>query len=561
MKATLLYSLKFLAVIILLNAISFGYYHRFDLTQDKRYSLTPITKNLINSLHKSLTITVYLKGDFPLEFKRLQTETQQLLQEFSSQNNKISFRFIDPLSHKSIGQDLIKKGLQPSKLTVQENGEISEKVIFPWAIISYNGKKEKVNLLSNTQSNSQAQQITEAISKLEYAFADAFSKVTTSKKQSIAVLKGNGELQDIYLDSFLRSLVGSYNLAPFTLDSVAKNPQRTLEQLQKFDLAIIAKPTEEFTEAEKFVLDQYIMHQGKMLWLIDNVQADLDSLTKQQGEMLAYPRDLNLTDALFSYGVRLSYDLAEDLYSAKIRLASGIVGNKTQYQNFNWPYFPLITSKNKHLITNQIAPVQLKFSTAIDTLKNDISKTVLLQSSLLSKKTGTPRLINLDEINTVEEASYNKGSQILGVLLTGKFKSAYKGRIKPFEFSDVKEASLTNAMVIISDGDIAANQIYQNKPVDLNTNYLTGEHFGNKNFLRNTVDYLLNNKDLLSLRSKTLQLRFLDKNKVIKETLFWQLLNIVLPLIILIVFGFGFNFYRKLRYSKAINISKTRTKK
>ncbi|MCF6213084.1 MAG: gliding motility-associated ABC transporter substrate-binding protein GldG [Flavobacteriaceae bacterium] len=550
MKATLLYSLKFLAVIILLNAVSFGHYYRFDLTQDKRYSLALITKSLINKLSKPLTISVYLEGDFPLEFKRLQTETQQLLQEFSSLDNAISFRFINPLSQKSIGDNLIKNGLRPSKLTVQENGEISEKIIFPWAVIAYNGKKEKVNLLSETQSTSQEQQINEAISKLEYAFAEALSKIVTSKKQSVAVIKGNGEIQDIYLDSFLRSLVGRYNLAPFTLDSVAKNPQKTLKQLRKYDLAIIAKPTEKFTESEKYTLDQFVMNQGKILWLIDNVQADLDSMSKQQGEMLAYPRALNITDLLFSYGVRISYDLVADLYSSKIRLASGFIGNKTQFQNFNWHYFPLITSENGHPISKHILPVQLKFATAIDTLKNSISKTVLLQSSLLSKKTGTPRLISLNEINTLDEASFNKGSQILGVLLSGAFKSAYKGRVKPFDCENSKETSLPNSMVIISDGDIIANQVFQDKPTDLNSNRLTGEQFGNKDFLRNTVNYLLGNKELLNLRSKALHLRFLNKNKLVKETLFWQLLNVVLPLLILALFGFGFNFYRKLKYAQ-----------
>ena len=549
MKALTTHIIKILAVLILLNLISFKYYKRFDLTQDQRYSLSTTTKTILSKLTKPTNITIYLNGDFPLDFKRLQTETQQLLHEMRSVNPHISILFTNPLATKNLTQRLIKKGLQPSRLTTQERGQISEKIIFPWAIIKYNGKEEKVNLLTQTRSNTQEQQINEAISQLEYAFTNAFSKLINTKKKTIAILKGNGELEDIYLYSFLKALANQYDLAPFTLDSVAKNPQKTLKQLQEYDLAIVAKPTERFTETEKYTLDQYIMNQGKILWLIDNVIADLDSLTKQQGEMLAYPRDLNLTDMLFSYGVRLSYDLVADLYAAKIRLASGRIVNKTQFENFDWHYFPLINSKNNQLITKNIAPVQLRFATAIDTLKNSISKSILLQSSLLSKKTGTPRLISLGEINLIDPPSYNQGSQILGVLLEGQFKSAYKDRIKPFNYKKNRDKSLLNTMVIISDGDIIANQVYQNKPIDLNTNVLTNEHFGNKDFLLNTVNYLLKDKGLLKLRSKTIVLRFLDKNKVIKESAFWQLINVALPLVLLALFGFGFNFYRKLKYS------------
>jgi len=533
-----------------INLISYQFYRRVDLTQDHRYSLSKTTKKVLNKIYKPLFIKVYLTGDFPIDFKRLQTETEQLLHEYSLLNSHIIYRFINPLTNKNLGKELINKGFEPSRLTIQEKGEITEKIIFPWAEISYNGKLEKINLLTQSQSYSQTQQINKSISKLEYAFTNAFIKISNTKKKSIAVLKGNGETDDLHLYSFLISLSGYYNLGPFTLDSVAKSPQKTLQELNKYDLAIIAKPTIKFTESEKYVLDQFIMHLGKTLWLIDKVQANLDSLTQNNGEMLAYPRDLNLTDLLFSYGVRPTYDLVEDLYSAKIRLASGSVNGKPQYQNFDWPYFPLITSKNKSLITKQIEPVQLKFATSIDTLKNGIEKQILLQSSLLSKKVGTPKLVNLNEINNKGEASFNGGNQILGVLLSGKFKSAYKGRVKPFRWKIDKTRSDNNSMIVISDGDIASNQIYKNRPTDLNQNFLTGEQFGNKEFLLNSVNYLLNDIGIIKLRSKTLKLRFLDKNKVIKTSVFWQLLNLLTPLALLLIFGIGFNYYRKYKYAR-----------
>ncbi len=534
----------------MVNLISYHYYRRFDLTQDHRYSLSKTTKKILQKINKPLFIKIYLTGDFPLDFKRLQTETEQLLHEYNLLNSHIIYRFINPLNNKNLSKKLIKKGFEPSQLTIQEKGEITEKVIFPWAEISYNGKLEKVNLLAQSQSYSQTEQINKSISKLEYAFTNALIKISKTKKQSIAIIKGNGELDDLHLYSFLINLSSYYNLGPFTLDSVAISPQKTLQELNKYDLAIIAKPTQKFTEAEKYTLDQFIMHQGKTLWLVSKVQANLDSLTQNKGEMLAYPRNLNLTDLLFSYGIRPTYDLVEDLYSAKIRLASGSINGKPQFQNFNWPYFPLITSKNKTLITRQIAPVQLKFPTAIDTLKNGVKKQILLQSSLLSKKVGTPRLISLNEINNINNESFNNGNQILGVLLTGKFKSAYKGRVKPFKWKIDKTKSDKNSMIVISDGDIASNQIYKNRPTDLNQNFLTGEQFGNKDFLLNSVNYLLNDRGILKLRSKTLKLRFLDKDKVIKTSSFWQLLNVILPLFLLLIFGIGFNYYRKYKYTR-----------
>ncbi|PIX06921.1 MAG: gliding motility-associated ABC transporter substrate-binding protein GldG [Flavobacteriales bacterium CG_4_9_14_0_2_um_filter_35_242] len=544
------YIAKILAFFILLNLVSYQLYKRFDLTQDQRYSFSKTTKDVLDKIDKPLAINIYLEGDFPLDFKRLQTETEQILQEYSLLNKNIIYRFINPLTDKDLGQDLIKKGFQPSRLTIQDKGEISEKVIFPWAEINYNGKLQKVNLLPESQSFSQSEQINHAISKLEYSFTDAFTKISQAKKYNIAVLKGNGELDDLHLYSFLKSLGSYYNLAPFTLDSVSSQPQKTLIELVNFDLLIIAKPSQKFSEAEKYTLDQYIMNQGKTLWLLDQVQADLDSLAEQEGELLAFPNDLNLTDLLFSYGIRPSYDLVLDLYAAKIRLASGEVNGKPQYQNFDWPYFPLITSDNHHPITNHIAPVQLKFSTAIDTLKNKISKQVLLQSSNLSKKVGTPRLVSLQELNAIEKDTYTNGNQILGILLSGEFNSAYSGRVKPYNWKGNQDLSAQNSMIIIADGDIGSNQIYQNRPTDLNQNFLTGEQFGNKDFLLNSVNFLLGDTGLLSLRSKTLKISFLDKELVVKTSVFWQVLNVIAPLVILLLFGLGFRFYRKLKYAR-----------
>ncbi len=532
--------------LIALNFVSNKIYKRFDLTQDKRYTLSKPTIDILDAIDEPIIVKVYLEGDFPTEFKRLQIETRQLLEELKSENKKIQFRFINPLDD---ADELIAKGLQPSQLSVQENGKVSEIIIFPWATVQTGKRIENVSLLKDTNAQSQDEQLQNSIQNLEYAFVNAIHKTTSEKTKKIAVLRGNGELSDIYMADFLRKLGEYYRLAPFTLDSVAKNPTKTLQKLKEYDLTIIAKPTEKFTEEEKYTLDQYIVNGGKTLWMIDQVHAELDSLM-QTGESLAYPRDLGLTDLLFSYGVRINSNLVEDLYSSKIPLATGNVGNQTQYNQFSWRFFPVAQSANNHPINKHIEPVNLKFTSSIDLLKNDIEKTVLLQSSPLSKIVGVPSIISLNSIRQqIDKESFNKQYIPLGVLLEGEFKSAYSDRIQPFKISNPKKKSEKNKLILIADGDIIANQVTRGKPEKLGVDKWTGQQFGNKEFLLNSVNYLLDDAGLLDIRSKTINLKLLDREKAFEERTFYQFLNVGFPLILLAFFGLAFNYIRKKKYT------------
>lgn len=531
--------------LLIINLISFSFFKRFDLTEDGRYTLSKTTTTIVENVDDVILIKVYLQGDFPAEFKRLQTETKLHLEELKALNNNIKFRFVDP---SSMVAELIESGLEPSNLQVQENGKMSELVIFPWASIKYKNKLENVALLKDIFTNSQDQQLESSIQNLEYAFANAIHKLTSKKEQKIAVLKGNGELDDIYIADFLRKINEYYRLAPFTLDSVAQHPQKTLKELSQFDLVIISKPTEKFTEEEKYTLDQYSMNGGKSLWLIDNVHAELDSLM-QTGESLVYPRDLGLTDFLFNYGVRINYDLITDLYSSKIPLATGNVGNQTQFDSFLWEYYPLVNSRNNHAINNNIEAVNLKFTNSIDTLKNGIQKTILLQSSPLSKTVGTPEIISLRTVAQQKDpTTYNNGNKSLAVLLEGEFKSAYAGRVKPFTISNSKDKSTATKMLVISDGDIIANEVSKGQPLELGVDRWSNIRFGNKEFLLNSVNYLLDDSGLINIRSKTIKINFLDKQQAFEQATKWQFINIVIPLLILALFGIGFNYFRKKKY-------------
>lgn len=533
-------------IVIGLNFLSRSLYKRFDLTEDHRFTLTAPTVNILENIKNIVTIKIYLKGDFPSDFKRLQSETKQLLEEFKAKNSKIQFKFLDPLDNDP--ESLIKLGLQPSQLSTQQNGRISEIIIFPWAVVQKGNRIEKVALLKDSNAQSQEEQLQNSIQNLEYAFADAIHKVNSQKKKKIAILKGNGMLEDIYLVDFLRKLGEYYHIAPFTLDSVQRNPQKTTEQLTNFDLAIIAKPTERFTEDEKYTLDQFVMKGGKSIWLLDEVHAEMDSLMNT-GKSLVYPRDLNLTDLLFSYGARINSVLVKDLYSATIPIAAGNIGNKTQFNQFLWSFYPVVESDNKHVINKHIEPVFFRFANSIDLLKNDIKKTVLLQSSTLSKTSGTPTIIELKSIAQERNPSdFQNGNQSLAVLLEGDFKSAYSDRIKPFNIISAQNNSANNKMIIIADGDLIANQVSKGMPTNLGIDKYTGQFYGNKEFLLNCVNYLLDDTGLIQIRSKTTKTRILDREKSFENRVFYQLLNTILPLFLLMFFGLIFNLVRRRKY-------------
>ena len=547
---------KILAVVVglfLLNMLGNKLYKRFDLTKDKRYTLSQSTKTIIANIDAPIIIDILLEGNFPSEFKRLQSETKQLLEEFSAVNNNIKFNFVNPLEDETTTSETIAKlqslGLMPTQVTAQENGKVSQEFVFPWAIANSKDKSVKIPLLKNKIGSSSEERSNNSIQNLEYAFADGLHKLTNTQKKKVAILKGNGELPDVYMADFLTTIRDYYNIAPFTLDSVATNAEKTLQQLHDFDLAIVAKPTKPFTEEQKFVLDQYIMNGGKMVWMLDQVAMEVDSLFNETGTSIALPIDLNLTDMLFKYGVRVNPSLVNDLYFTEIVLASG-EGNNSQYNPIPWFYNPMVLSKNNHPINNNIEAVRLQFTNPIDTLSNGIKKTVLLQSSPLSKTEGTPATISLDiATKEPEKETYTHGNVPLGVLLEGSFTSAYKNRVHSLKALPSKEQSKNTAMVIIADGDIVKNQLRNGRPLELGYDKWTNKFYGNKEFLLNTLNYLLDDSGIINVRTKKVNIAFLDAQKLIDEKTKWQLVNVALPLIFFVVFGIAYNYMRKRKYA------------
>jgi gliding-associated putative ABC transporter substrate-binding component GldG len=546
-----------IGVLLIANGIGNTFFNRFDLTSDKRYTLSDTSLKIIEQVKEPLAIKIYMQGELPPEFKRLQQETQQLLEEFQSYNKNIVFTFVDPLENENSSMDNIKdlyrKGLTPVNITVDDKGKQSQAMVFPWAIASFHDKEVNIPLLKNKMGASTTEKVIGSVQNLEYSIADALNKITTSKQKKIAVIKGNGELQDVFMAKFLLQIRESYHIGPFTLDSVAKSPIASLEALEKYDMAIIAKPTETFSDSEKQVLDQFIINGGKTLWLVDQVSAEMDSLYNSSGSTLAYPRDLNLNDMFFKYGFRINPDIVKDEQGSPIKLATGEQGSATQYQEFNWKFAPLVYPVSTHPIVKNLGGIKFDFANPIDTLKNSIKKTVLLKTSQYSKKIGTPVEVNLDIV--AEETSpnhyINTGNIPLAILLEGSFHSVFENRVLSFDQNSFEAAGGNNKMIVISDGDVIKNQLDKNyQPVELGYDQRSGNLYDNKDFLLNCVNYLLDDTGLINIRSKDLDLALLDKEKVYENYSLTQVITIGLPILILALFGFLFSYLRKRKYAK-----------
>lgn len=543
--------------LVILNILGSLFFYRFDLTNDKRYTLSETSLQIVKQAKNPLSVKIYMQGDLPADFRRLQQETRQLLEEFQAYNSNIVFEFVNPMENPDESMDLVKslyqKGLTPINITVDDKGKQSQAMVFPWAIAIYDNKEINIPLLKNRMGASTTQKVIGSIQHLEYSIADAINKITKERQKKVAILRGNGEMSEVYIAKMLMQIRESYYIGPFTLDSVAKNPTGTLNELKKYDVTIIAKPTESFSDEEKQVLDQYIMNGGKTLWLIDQVAADMDSLYNQAGATLAYPRDLNLNDMFFKYGFRINPDLIKDEQGSPIKLATGEQGSATQYQDFVWKFAPLVVPKSKHPIVKNLGGIKFDFASPIDTLKNGIKKTVLLQSSPYSKKIGIPAEINLDIVaeETSPQDYLNKGNLPLSVLLEGSFSSVFENRVLPFKENNFLAKGKPAKMIVISDGDLAKNQLDKNMmPVELGYDQRSGHLYDNKDFIMNCINYLLDDTGLINIRSKDLDLPLLDSEKVHENYNKAQFITIGLPILILLVFGITFTYIRKKKYSK-----------
>ncbi len=555
LKSVLLISL----LLIVINLAGNFYFLRFDLTADHRYTLSPTTLKIIKEVKEPLIIDVFLKGEFPGEMKKLQTETQQILEEFKAYNSNIMFQFVNPLEEEDKRdetiQSFVERGLTPINVTLNDKGKQTQEVVFPWAITTYHEQSVSVPLLKNIMGASTAEKVVSSVQHLEYAFTNAINTVTKKEHKKVIIIKGNDELDDQYVFNFIKSVKENYLIAKFPLDSININPTAGLKFLKKYDLAIIAKPKKPFSDEQKQVLDQFIVNGGKAIWLVDPVHMEMDSLNNETGTNLAFPIDLNLNDLFFKYGIRIHQALIKDLQASPIVLETGEPGTGTQKIKLPWYYSPMVypSQNTKHPISSNLDAIKFQFASPIETLKNDINKTILLQSSQYSKLVGTPTEVSLRMVS--EELTpkdfYGYGNYPVAVLLEGKFHSVYENRILPFKDATYKNIGKNSKMIVISDGDVIKNELdKKGNDVELGLDQRTGFFYGNKEFLMNCVNYLLDDNGLINIRSKVVNLPILDKEKVYDNYTIAQIISVGLPLIILGIFGLLFTFLRKRKYSK-----------
>ncbi|MBF8455836.1 gliding motility-associated ABC transporter substrate-binding protein GldG [Kaistella sp. G5-32] len=525
---------------------------RFDLTQEKRYTLSPSTLKILESVDKPLTVDVYLEGDFPASFRQLQNETRFMLEEFRKVNPKIDFKFIDPIKSKMSKETLAALGLQPSILPDMKDGKISEIVMFPYAILKYSSNSFPIPLIINQSGIDASEQLNRSIENLEYNFASNIKLLTEDRKKNVGILINQDELGPTQFKGFMDMALQNYNAGPIIPANQKELSLADAPKLKNMDAIVIAKPRKAFTENEKLILDQYIMNGGKTLWMIDAVNAEMDTLF-QSKKIMAYPMDINLTDFFFNYGIRINPGLVKDMKkSALIRIVSGEVAGNPQFSSFLWPYFPLGIAENKNPITKNINPVKFEFPTSIDTLgRKNIKTNVLFESSERTSIKQVPNYVSLAEIvrtDSLSEFDKPTAPKIFAVSLEGKFSSAYATRSERNSYPNFKAQSKDNKMIVIADGDVGRNQIYKGKALPLGEDLLTKQTYGNEQFLRNSLDFLLDDSNLMELRNRNIEARLLDRQRIDEEKTYWQWINLLFPLAVIALLGGFFYWWRKRKF-------------
>src|SRR5688572_18252393 len=542
-------------IIVLINLLASQFFFRWDLTEDKRYSLSPASKKLLTNLEDVVYVEVYLEGEFPAGFKRLQSTIKEKLDEFRIYGgNNVQYKFIDPSANpdkKSRNEfylQLAKKGLQPTNLNAMEGDKKVEKIIFPGAIVSYRGKEIPVLLLKGNQAASPEQRLNQSVEGVEYELASAMRKLTASNKKKIAYVEGHGELNVLEVSDLMSSLDEYYDV-----DRVNLSEKLTLDG---YDAIVMAKPTQRFNEPDKFKIDQFIVKGGNALFVIDPMRISLDSIGEKGTFSFPYPT--NLEDLFFRFGFRLNGDLIQDLNSGYIPMVVGFVGNSPKTEMMNWKYFPLINNYSKHPVTKNLDAIYLKFTSTIDTVKAaGIRKTPLFFTSRYSRILPAPVRVNFNEARLeVNPRLFSKGALPMAYLLEGKFNSLYKNRLDPAKQQQVGfvESGKPGKIIVVSDGDLVKNDINKqtNQAYELGYDRFAGIKFGNKEFALNAMDYMLDESGLIAVRTKEVVLRPLDKIKLKEERTRWQIINIVLPLILLGLYGIIRYYLRKKKYEKSV---------
>ncbi len=542
---------------VLCLMISASYFFRIDLTAEKRYSLNPLSKEIVAKLEEPVSVDLFLAGDLHPGLQKFQKEISEKIGDYNAYSGKrITLNIVDPYEisttqerEKLFGM-LSQRGLQPVDLQVKTDKGTSTRYIFPGVLIRSGDREIALNLLKNDPMLPGEQNLNNSVESLEYEFTNAFNRLINGEKQTVAFLTGHEELGELETEDIRQTLGENYEVVRLAAS----------ELTDKVKTLVIADPEQAFGEKDKLLIDQYVMRGGRVLWLVDPVQVSLDSLQRGQST-LAFPRDLNLSDQLFKYGVRLNQNLVQDVECMMIPLNVAPAGSqKASYKAFPWYYSPMLLPSEEHVIGRNIRRIKSEFISSIDTVGHSekIKRQVILSTSAHSRILNVPLQVSFASVNNPPASElFNHPSVPVGVLLEGQFLSVFKNRmVEPLGFSssEIKTESENTRMIVLADGNLIANQysMRTGKPeiMPLGYDIYSKQTFGNKEFVVNAVNYLCDDSGLMALKSRVFKIRLLDKVKINEQKLMWQLVNLLIPIGVVLLFGVLFNFLRARRYKR-----------
>jgi gliding-associated putative ABC transporter substrate-binding component GldG len=522
-----------------------------DLTADKRYSLSDSSFLQLKALDEPVRIDIFLSGKLPGLYRDFWRELNIILNQMQFYSDKLIIQFNNPLeidSNERAIAEMEGYGMKPEIVIEKKDGQRSESILFPWMIVNCGNVSERVFLLDKQFGDTERNKITRSIQQIEYLILDGIRRVTLKEKSNLAVLTSHQTSENIKLADLLQSLKPYYNLASFNLKNHENTPLQSLNNLKRFDALIVSNPNEPFSKKEKYILDQYELYGGGILWMINGIAISRDSLFNNSGKAYGFPLELNLDDYFFVRGIRLNKVLVKDLYSAPLVLATGNQNN-TQYIPYPWPYFPLPIPES-NLIGQSVGPVLTQFASSLDSLENSLNKTVLLKTSAFTKTAGVPVLLLLEEATKkIQPSKYNEPSKILGILAEGTGKSLFLNRVKPIVYNKHQDKGGYKS-IIFGDGTIGENQIERGAPLNLGYDKWTSNYYANKQLLINSIHYLTGNQEGLMMRQKEWNFAYLDPQKINSKGIFWKIIIILSPILISLLFGL---FIQKARRKHTMN--------
>lgn len=550
------YFLTIVAIVLINQNVIYSLFNRIDFTEDKRYTLNDRTKEILKTLDKDIYITIFLDGELPSGFKRLRDAAVDMAYDLNSYSNgKVKFNIINPTAgseqeQNELTQALMQRGLSPTNLSVKSSNGFSQKLIFPAAIVNHGDKEININLLQNRTGQSPEQILNNSIQNLEYAFTSAITKIAEDKTPFIGFTEGHGEPNDAELFDAMSTLASSNQVGRLNLDSI------TLKDLNQIKVIVIAKPTQKFSESNKYKLDYFVRNGGSILWAIDQIDASLDNLRKRGSQPLI-GRELNIDDQLFLYGARVNYNIVADLNCAQIPVSVGNIAGQAQIELAPWYFFPILMPTSSNPIVKNLDGIRTEFISTVDTIANpSIKKEVILSTSPFSRLINTPSEISLQMVEEQPDPKkFRTKPTPIAVLLSGKFPYIFENRPIPqgiTESTDLSKTSKEAKMLVIGDGDWLINQTNSKdqSPFPLGWDRYTEQQYANKIFLENAIDYLMNDERLISLRNREVKLRLLDQAMVKEQKLKWQVINVAAPILLLFGIGALQQFIRRKKYNK-----------